>query len=1637
MEILSSIVGKIGESLVLPIGEQFGYLISYKSNIMILEEKFLKLREKKEAVQQSVGGAEWNQEVVASEVKTWLTNVGERIEEVGKFLEGDAKTNRMCMNGWCPNLKFHYSLGKKAQKNTRAIAELLGEGGKYDRVFNIAPPLKDFESRKAMIRNVLEALRDEKIDMIAICGMGGIGKTEMVKEIARRVKADGLFHEVATAIQGELAEMLGPRLNAESLHGRANELYSRLMKSKSVLDVGVYNALKEKKCKILLTSRSEETCNQMRFQKLFPVGLLSEEEAWNLFKEMVAEQVVRECARLPIAIVTVGSALRNKRNEYEWKAALQQLKMSIPQYIPGLHPKVYSSIEFSYKYLESQEAKSCFLLCCLYPEDYNIPIEHLVRYGVAKRFLNGSSIVEQIRDHVKTIVLKLQRSNLLLDGKRYESIKMHDIVRDVAISIASRDEHSFMVQLDRRLEEWPQKDTYDGYTTISLLLGEMKGHPNGLKCPKLQFLRLSCLKDSETLPGNLFNGMNELKMLYLQEGCFSLKSLPSSIQILENLRMLNIESCRLGDVSAIGTLGKLEILSFRDSDIEELPREIGNLSQLKVLDMKGCRSLKQIAASVLSSLSRLQEFNNASLAELIPRFGQMKVLEISVSDIGCLPKEFDLSNSSLRFRINIEDDERYFFENAISLEQEDASHHWKVLESRGVFGNLKHCAISKCQHSKNIFWLATVKDLVQLKSLDISKCENIQEVFSKEGDQDKKKVISDIITLPNLEKIYLSSLPRLTGICKSMDLVEVEGGGNTSSSALSHKLFSSNTILWLPNLVELHVQECELLEVVFDLEGLKVIENHQPVVALSQLRILDLGHLHGMAHVWKNIPRGFQGFQNLISIDIVECNNLRSLLPTSVAKLLLQLQRISISSGKLMENVIQREDEGGEEMSADIIVFPQIHSFKLFHLNNLVSFSSEAYSFEWPSIKWIDLKDCPKLKTLGSKVQSRRKLIKEDAELDARAPQEPSAGSSSARELNYNPGLGNCSSTSGENKHNFNKEVSLQESLQSLSIRRREDLEYLIEALPNDQTDLDLADAFCLVQSLELDRFLNLKEIYRTKLPRKISELGNLRSLKLYRCNSLKNVFSLPTAKGLVQLQELIVRFCENIEEILSLEGDDEKSFDVIKLPKLTYIELECLPRLIGFSQSMDPVVELLRSTAQSSLNGQEKCDNLKSLLPASVAKLLAQLQSVEIRECQLMENIIEKEDEVGEEIGRANIIVFPQIHTFRLNGLENLVSFSSEAHSFEWPSIKRIALVICPKFKTFGSEVQSGRKLRKKDAKLDARAPQEPSIGSSSASTRESSRLLNRCLELSCVPRRRNSNPDQRNCSSSSGENKHNFNKDQVTLTNQDEPNVCETENQTKMCSLFPYYLIESLGNLEELFAWFCDSLEVIFELDEGLHDLEESNYIFNNLTELELYRLPKLLHIWKKGPRDIKGFNNLTELRLRGLPKLLHIWKKGPRDIKGFNNLRLLEVSESKLLVKLEEIEVDSCDEMKEIIAKESGDEEKRDHVIAFPQVKTLELVYLPKLECFCNEAIAFDWPSLENMWMIGCEELKMFAPTTSMKTPKLQRIHERLRATDPENFQPMIEGDLNTTIQHIIKRKVRYSAGFPNFCRICKRY
>jgi hypothetical protein len=127
-------------------------------------------------------------------------------------------------------------------------------------------------------------------------------------------------------------------------------------------------------------------------------------------------------------------------------------------------------------------------------------------------------------------------------------------------------------------------------------------------------------------------------------------------------------------------------------------------------------------------------------------------------------------------------------------------------------------------------------------------------------------------------------------------------GSFPESRPISYIFFSSKTILWSPNLEELYMQDNDSIEVVFDLEGLMVDNHHQRIPVLAQLKSLNLGYLMKLTYIWKNVPRGIQGFQNLTSIHIRWCPNLRYLFPLSIAKLLVELQSVSLEYPNNLDN---------------------------------------------------------------------------------------------------------------------------------------------------------------------------------------------------------------------------------------------------------------------------------------------------------------------------------------------------------------------------------------------------------------------------------------------------------------------------------------------------------------------------------------------------------------------------------------------------------------------------------------------------------------------------------------------------------------------------------------------------------------
>ena len=164
--------------------------------------------------------------------------------------------------------------------------------------------------------------------------------------------------------------------------------------------------------------------------------------------------------------------------------------------------------------------------------------------------------------------------------------------------------------------------------------------------------------------------MNTLKVLDISG--LPVLSLPPSIRLLENLCTLYLDRCKSKDISILGGLKKLEILSLNKSLINTFPGELTELAELRMLDMTSCNHIKTISPNIISRLNGLEELylqgsfcqwgnhrvegtneeRNASLEELI-NLPQLTILKTEIEDVNCLPRNVNFIPKREKFDIFI------------------------------------------------------------------------------------------------------------------------------------------------------------------------------------------------------------------------------------------------------------------------------------------------------------------------------------------------------------------------------------------------------------------------------------------------------------------------------------------------------------------------------------------------------------------------------------------------------------------------------------------------------------------------------------------------------------------------------------------------------------------------------------------------------------------------------------------------------------------------------------------------------------------------------------------------------------------------------------------------------------------------
>ncbi|MBA0673489.1 hypothetical protein Goklo_023982, partial [Gossypium klotzschianum] len=311
---------------------------------------------------------------------------------------------------------------------------------------------------------------------IGLYGLGGVGKTTLLTKLNNKFSTTpNDFEVVIWAVVskdydvGKIQDRIGENIG-----------FPQSWKNKSVDQkaIDICGILSNKRFVVLLddlwkkVELNLDVCGYMEAKTKIKVECLEPEKAWELFQDKVgdealnshpdipnlAKQVAERCGGLPLALITIGRAMACKTTLGEWNYAIEMLKRCA---LPQMEDDVFSLLKFSYDNLPNATMRSCFLYCCLHPEDYCIPKKRLVEYWFCEGLLNEYDRVSDAQMQSNDIISSLLNACLLENGGEIhgeECVKMHDVIRDMALWIAHNSEateHNFFVQAGAQLYEEP------------------------------------------------------------------------------------------------------------------------------------------------------------------------------------------------------------------------------------------------------------------------------------------------------------------------------------------------------------------------------------------------------------------------------------------------------------------------------------------------------------------------------------------------------------------------------------------------------------------------------------------------------------------------------------------------------------------------------------------------------------------------------------------------------------------------------------------------------------------------------------------------------------------------------------------------------------------------------------------------------------------------------------------------------------------------------------------------------------------------------------------------------------------------------------------------------------------------------
>ncbi|XP_022154689.1 putative disease resistance protein RGA3 [Momordica charantia] len=678
------------------------------------------------------------------------------------------------------------------------------------------------DDRKAIADLLLDTNFKEDIAVIAIVGMGGLGKTTLAQsvyndEMIRKHFALKLWVCVSEEfdvkiivekiLESATMKRHGPfeidtlqSLLRKEIDGKKylfvmddvwNENYEKWVHLKRLLMCGATGS------RILITTRSIQVAKTFDVVSLYPLENLNEDDSWLLFKKMaslkgaeeelgnsnlfkIGKEIVAKLKGVPLAIRTIWRLLCSKKSEADWLFFKNnELSRAVRQ-----ENEMQSILKISYNHLSSN-LKQCFAYCALFPKNYEIRKDEVIKQWVAQGFIQPQSI-KAIEDVGEDYFMELLwrsffqdiRSNELGDIKQF---KMHDLMHDLACSIdenecvlASLNARSIVKRTRHVLFEFKLNETWELPESLieAKNLTTLYNPPFDRKKPLHKMfsnhLRLRTLVLVYSFIIELPKSTSKLKHLrYLDLSCNNyIEFLPNSITELYNLETLLLCGC---------------------TGSRTLPRDTKNLISLRHLDMCDCYALTHMPKGLgeMTSLQTMNLFvlgdtNSNGLSELNGLGnlkGSLTIRDLQFQTIGDLQKNayyLKLKSGIKRLMLHWKDG-RGKKSKIVALDDEE-----RVLECLEPHPNLQKIEILGYHGARLCNWLSS-DSLVRLVTIKLSHCSRLQQLpqfdqypFLKHLcleslicieyiDNNSNIYLSSSTFFPSLEKLEISTMPNLKG----------------------------------------------------------------------------------------------------------------------------------------------------------------------------------------------------------------------------------------------------------------------------------------------------------------------------------------------------------------------------------------------------------------------------------------------------------------------------------------------------------------------------------------------------------------------------------------------------------------------------------------------------------------------------------------------------------------------------------------------------------------------------------------------------------------------------------------------------------------------------------------------------------